>query len=93
MIDATPIAGLRIRLKRTNPCGNCGHTIVVIGRGVGPHVAALHCAHCDRHRGWLPKAVVEFLLESIRCFGRPSEVITIKNSELTQLEAQHAGQS
>jgi hypothetical protein len=62
--------------------GACGRTIVVIGNGACPHVASLHCANCDRHRGRLPKAVADFLLEMISRFGRPTDVITIRNSEI-----------
>ena len=62
-IDATLIVGLRIRLGRTidTPCAACGHSIVVIGQGAGPHAAGLLCVGCDRHRGWLPRGVTEFL--------------------------------
>ena len=56
MTDAPLLAGLRIQLERTKdvPCGVCGQTVVVIGKAAGPQVAGLHCASCDRHRGWLP---------------------------------------
>jgi hypothetical protein len=86
MIDVTPLVGLRIQLKRTVdvPCGMCGQTNVVIGLGAGPHVASLHCASCDRHRGWLPKAITDFLLAMISQFGWPPETITIRNSEFAQ---------
>jgi hypothetical protein len=86
MIDATPLVGLRIRLRRTIdvPCGECGETVVVIGQGAGPHVAALRCAACARHRGWLPIAIAEFLLTAISRFGRPREAITIQNSEFAE---------
>ena len=58
MIDVTPLVGLRIRLERTIdvPCGVCGHMVVVIGQGAGPHVASLHCAARERHRGWVAEA-------------------------------------
>jgi hypothetical protein len=89
MIDATPLIGLRIRLERTIdvPCGVCGHTFVVIGKCAGPHVASLHCAGCDRHRGWLPKAIADFLVGTIRRFGWPSEAIIIRNPEIAQANA------
>ena len=85
-MNATSLIGLRIQLRRTidKPCSACGGgvTVVVIGPGAGPHIASLHCAACDRHRGWLPKTIAEFLLEAISRFGRPSEVVTIQDSEL-----------
>jgi hypothetical protein len=77
---------LRIRLNRTVdvPCGACGESTVVIGLGAGTNVASLHCASCDRHRGWLPKPITEFLLATLSQFGWPSEAITIRNSEFAQ---------
>ena len=83
MSDATALVGLRIALERTIdvPCGKCGQTTVVVGLGLEPHVAGLHCASCDRHRGWLPKAVVHFLAANVSLFGRPIEPITISNSQ------------
>jgi hypothetical protein len=63
LTDAPLLAGLRIQLERTKdvPCGVCGQTVVVVGKAAGPHVASLHCASCDRHRGWLPKTIADFL--------------------------------
>jgi hypothetical protein len=89
MIDAPLLAGLRIRLERTKdvPCGVCGQTVVVVGIAAEPHVASLHCAICDRHRGWLPKTIADFLMETINRFGRPSETITIRNPEFAQANA------
>jgi hypothetical protein len=90
---ATSLIGLRIQLRRTIdvPCRACGGgvTVVVIGPGAGPHVASLHCAACDRHRGWLPKTIAEFLLETISRFGRPREPITIQDSEFAQLKKEN----
>jgi hypothetical protein len=89
MTDAPLLTGLRIRLERTKdvPCGVCGQTVVVVGKAAAPHVASLHCATCDRHRGWLPKAIVEFLVATISRFGRPTEVISIRNPEFAQANA------
>jgi hypothetical protein len=86
MTDASLLAGLRIRLERTKdvPCGVCGHTVVVVGKAAAPHVASLHCASCDRHRGWLPKTIADFLMETISRFGRRNEAITIRNPEFAQ---------
>jgi hypothetical protein len=89
MIDVAPLVGLRIRLERTIdvPCGVCGPMVVVIGQGAGPHVASLHCAGCERHRGRLPKPIAEFLLAMIDQFGWPPETITIHNSEFARANA------
>ena len=89
MTDAPLLAGLRIQLERTKdvPCGVCGQVVVVIGEGGGPHVAGLHCANCDRHRGWLPKTIADFLVEMISRFGWPTEAITIRNPKFAQVNA------
>ena len=89
MTDASLLAGLRIQPERTKdvPCGVCGQTVVVVGKAAGPHVASLHCATCDRHRGWLPKTVADFLTEAISRFGSPTEAITIRNPEFAQAKA------
>jgi hypothetical protein len=87
--DVSRLSGLCIRLERSVdvPCGVCGQVVVVIGEGGGPHVAGLHCANCDRHRGWLPKTIADFLLETISRFGWPTEAITIRNPEFVQTNA------
>jgi hypothetical protein len=81
----TDLIGLRIELERNidGPCAVCGDTAVVIGSSAGPHVASLRCACCDRHRGWLPKTVADFLTDLVVRFGQPAEPITIRNSELS----------
>jgi len=76
------LAGLRVRLERTvdTPCVTCGETIVVIGEGAGPHAASLRCAGCDRHRGWLPGTIANFLSKSVRLFGVPDEPFLIRDA-------------
>jgi hypothetical protein len=80
----TDLYGLRIQLERTidGHCAECGETTVVIGFSSGSHAASLRCRRCDRHRGWLPKTVADFLTGVVVRFGRPTEPITIRNSEL-----------
>jgi hypothetical protein len=80
----TDLLGLPIKLARTidGPCAACGDIAIVIGSSVGPHTASLRCARCDRHRGWLPKPVADFLIDLVVRFGRPTEPITVRNSEL-----------
>src|SRR5262249_16804187 len=90
--DAPVLAGLRVQLERTKdvPCGVCGQTVVVVGKAVGPHLASLHCATCDHHRGWLPKTIADFLLDTISRFGWPTGAITIRNPEFAQANARRA---
>jgi hypothetical protein len=80
----TDLIGLPIKLERTidGPCAVCGETAVVVGAGAGPHVAALRCLCCGRHRGWLSKTVADFLMDLVVRFGRPTAPVTIRNSEL-----------
>ena len=76
------IVGLQIKLERTIdvPCTDCGETVVIVGLGTDPQVAALRCICCDRQRGWLPKVITNFLARSVTLFGRPMEPILIHNS-------------
>jgi hypothetical protein len=89
MTAAPLLTGLRIRLDRTTdvPCGVCGQTVLVIGKGAGPHAASLNCASCERHRGWLPRAIADLLVGTIIQFGRPPETITIRNPKFAQANA------
>jgi hypothetical protein len=76
------LTGLQIKLARTNdvPCAECGETAVAIGSNAG--IAGLRCICCDRHRGWLPKAIADFLVAAIDHFGRPTVPISVHNSKL-----------
>jgi hypothetical protein len=89
---AAPIIGLRIQLDRTRDvaCGDCGQCDVIIGPGTGPHAASLRCASCDRHRGWLPLAFANFLSEMVCRFGRPTETITVRDTEFARANASNA---
>jgi hypothetical protein len=95
MTDTTPLLGLRIHLKRTIdvPCCACGETIVVIGKSTGSHAASLHCASCERHRGWLPTTVADFLTDLVVRFGRPTAPITVRNSELAATSGARAAEA
>jgi hypothetical protein len=78
----TSLAGLYVRLERTvdKPCAACGGIVVVIGEGGGQHAASLRCARCNRHRGWLPGAITNFLSETVRLFGVPDEPFLIRDA-------------
>ena len=65
-------------MKHDMPCAQCGGVAVVVGKPKGPHVGSLHCQVCDRHRGWLPKSVADFLTETISNFGLPEAPIEIR---------------
>jgi hypothetical protein len=76
------IIGLEIKLERTNdrPCAECGAFNVIIGPPCGPHAASLRCICCDRHRGWLPESIADFIRAGINSVGRPTEPLIIRNS-------------
>ena len=86
--DTTALAGLRVRLERTvdTPCVTCGGTVVVIGEGAGPQAASLRCAGCDRHRGWLPRTIENFLAKTVRLFGVPDEPLLLKDASQCKLK-------
>jgi hypothetical protein len=70
------LVGLTVRIP--DSCRGCGHDAARIGPPVGPNLAGLRCARCDRHRGWLPRTAHEFLTEVVNKFGRPTEPIAIR---------------
>ena len=74
LLGTDPLTGVEVHLPRH--C-QCGHDILHIGPGRGPHRASLHCVRCGRHCGWLPNEISKFLCDVIEHFGRPTEPITI----------------
>jgi hypothetical protein len=92
--STSPLVGVVVQLQRTidRPC-RCGETSVVIGEPTGPHVAALYCLNCQRHRGWLRKEVARFLTETISTFGRSSSPIIIRDSIYSGHEPESADNS
>jgi hypothetical protein len=70
-----------VRLERSidqaKPC--CGNTAFVHA-GHRPHVAELRCAVCGKHRGWLSKNALSFILETARLFGAPDEPVIIRGT-------------
>jgi hypothetical protein len=79
--STSPLVGLVVQLQRTidRPC-DCGDTCVTIGQPAEPHVAALFCTCCGKHRGWLPKQVINFLTQIANVFGTSSSPIVIRDS-------------
>ena len=75
MPAADPLCGLLVILP--DAC-RCGHDVAQIGEPRGPHLAELRCAHCEQHRGWLPREAHTFLTEVVQKFGRPTEPIAIR---------------
>jgi hypothetical protein len=72
---STSITGLSVQLDRR--CRRCGSCISIIGSSRGPHFAALNCADCGVHTGWLPRVSLPFLSDTIDRFGRPNKPIIL----------------
>jgi hypothetical protein len=78
LFDATPLRpepqspaiGMIVRLDRDidrqRPCHD---NVVIIQPGKAPHAAELRCATCSAHRGWAPKAMLDFVTETTKRFG------------------------
>jgi hypothetical protein len=73
--NADPLVGIGINLPRH--C-QCGHDMLHVGPGRGPHRASLQCARCRRHCGWLSHVVAKFLSEVIDHFGRPIAPVHVR---------------
>jgi hypothetical protein len=84
LFDATPLRpepqspaiGIVVRLDRDidrqRPCHD---NVVIIQPGKASHAGELRCAKCNAHRGWAPKAMLDFATETTKRFG-PSQTIT-----------------
>ena len=82
--DATPLRpepqsaaiGMVVRLDRDidrqRPCHD---NVVIIQPGKAPHAGELRCATCSAHRGWAPKAMLDFVSETTKRFGA-SQIIS-----------------
>ena len=74
------LVGLAITLPE--PCPRCSGHDAVIGAGRGPHKASIMCV-CGRHLGWMSVPTFNFIAETIRQFGRPSEPICVNRQRAT----------
>src|SRR5262249_32624221 len=70
-----PVVGIQINLPRH--C-QCGHDVLHVCSGRGPHRASLQCARCGRHCGWLSHIVAKFLSEVIEHFGKPIAFVQVR---------------
>jgi hypothetical protein len=68
---------LLVRIERAGeqPCCAGLNTIHI---AKPPHAGELRCAHCNRHRGWLPKEAHSFVAKTIELFGVPAEPISFR---------------
>jgi uncharacterized protein (DUF736 family) len=80
-------------IDRERPC--CENLATIHVR-TGPHGAALRCASCGQHRGWLPKQATECLDDIANRFGNPAEPIVLRDNsigdhELKKLDDKNRG--
>jgi hypothetical protein len=73
--NADPLVGIKVNLPRQCPCG---HDMLHVGPGRGPHRASLQCARCGRHCGWLSHKTANFLSAVIARFGRPIAPVHVR---------------
>jgi hypothetical protein len=87
LFDATewrlpPAIGMTVKLDRDvdrqHPCHD---NLAVLHPGKAGHAAELRCATCGHHRGWASKAMIEFITETARRFGAPSEPLIWRQEE------------
>jgi len=71
------LVGIKVKLDRKQQC--CNGTCI-IRPGQGPH-AALVCDGCGAHCGWLSQSALNFITETTRRFGAPSEPIVLRQQE------------
>jgi len=83
--NADPLIGIEINLP--HHC-QCGHDMLHVGAGSGPHRASLHCARCKRHCGWISHESAKFLSAVIERFGRPTVPITISRNHHIEPQAE-----
>jgi hypothetical protein len=74
MFDHTPssLVGLEVQLPRH--CVECGHPFMTVGPGKAMHKAALNCARCGRHAGWMSRNSFDHLTAIVERFGRAAAV-------------------
>jgi hypothetical protein len=76
---ASPAIGMTVKLDRDiDRARPCHDNLAIIHPGKPPHSAELQCATCNAHRGWLPQTVLNFLIETTRRFGAPTEPIIVR---------------
>jgi hypothetical protein len=75
-ISDDPVVGVEVIIP-SRQCA-CEHAVFKTGPGKAMHKAALVCAKCEKHCGWLPAAAHSFLSETIKLFGKPAEPVIIR---------------
>jgi hypothetical protein len=74
---STSLIGLAVLMP--SDCPACGARAAVLGSSRAMHHAAIRCAECDRHRGWVSAAFAAFVGAIVDEFGRPTEPIVLRS--------------
>ena len=78
-VSTNSIVGLSVRIERVIKCShsNC-RKVAVIGSSNAMHHGSLRCEQCGKHLGWLSKQSYDFITETQRLFGRPTDPIVVR---------------
>jgi hypothetical protein len=74
---STSLIGLAVLMP--SDCPACGARAAVLGSSRAMHHAAIRCAECDRHRGWVSAAFAAFVGAILDEFGRPTAPIILRS--------------
>ena len=73
--------GLKVKLDRDiDRAKPCHDNLAVIHAGKAQHAGELRCAACGAHRGWLATSTRDFIHETVRRLGAPSDPITVRQT-------------
>jgi hypothetical protein len=72
---STGVIGLQVLLQ--SDCRHCGCATATVGSSKGPHHAALSCAACGEHRGWMDGQTHRFISGVIDVWGRPEAPVVV----------------
>jgi hypothetical protein len=70
------LVGLQVVMP-SRQCRECHCRAFTIGAGSGPHKASVTCT-CGKHCGWISTESFNFISETVRLFGRPTEPIVVR---------------
>ena len=74
---------LRVRLdRRTDRDRPCCNNVAIVGPGKAQHAAELRCTDCNRHRGWLRREALDFLIDLSQRFCAPAEPIILRDQQI-----------
>jgi hypothetical protein len=77
--SANSVIGILVGLELDIKCSHSKcRKIAVIGSSSAIHYGSLRCEQCGKHLGWLSKQSYDFIAETQRLFGRPTDPILVR---------------